>query len=68
MRKSGFCGGSVVKNPPANAGDAVSIPGEGNDIPLQYSSLANFVKRGAWGHKRVGHDSATRQMINDISL
>ena len=40
MRKSGFCGGSVVKNLPANAGDAVSIPGEGNDIPLQYSSLS----------------------------
>ena len=23
----GFPGGTVVKNPPANAGDAVSIPG-----------------------------------------
>ena len=53
MRKSGFCGGSVVKNLPANAGDAVSIPGEGNDIPLQYSSLANFVKRGAWVTKEL---------------
>ena len=59
MRKSGFHGGSVVKNPPANAGDAVSIPklgrfpGEGNGNPLQYSSVANFVKRGAWGHKEL---------------
>ena len=25
----GFQGGSVVKNPPANAGDAGSIPGSG---------------------------------------
>ena len=38
-------GGSVIKNPPASAGDVGSIPGsgrspgEGNDIPLQYSCL-----------------------------
>ena len=37
---SDFPGGSVVKNPPANAGDIGSIPGwrrspgEGNDNPL----------------------------------
>ena len=41
----GFPGGSVVKNPPANAGNAGSIPGwggspgEGNVNPLQYSCL-----------------------------
>ena len=51
---SGFPGGSVGKNPPANAGDADSIPesgrspGEGNDNPLQYSSLGNPMDRGAW--------------------
>ena len=50
----GFPGGSVVKNPPANAGDAGSIPGsgrspgEGNGNPLQYSSLGNPMDRGAW--------------------
>ena len=39
----GFPDGSVVKTPPANAGDAGSItgsgrsPGEGNDNPLYYS-------------------------------
>ena len=39
----GFPGGSVVKNLPANAGDAGLIPGlgrvpgEGNGNPLQYS-------------------------------
>ena len=39
-----FPGGSVAKNPPANAGDAGSIPrsgrspGEGNGNPLQCSS------------------------------
>jgi len=24
------------------------MPGEGNDIPLQYSSLGNPMDRGAW--------------------
>ena len=50
----GFPGGSVVKNPPANAGDVGSVPGsgkapeEGNGIPLQYSCLENSMERGAW--------------------
>ena len=53
----GFPGGSVVKNPPANVGDARdagSIPGlgrflrEGNNNPLQYSCLENPIDRGAW--------------------
>ena len=50
----GFPGGSVVKNLPANAGDAGLIPGlertpgEGNDNPLQYSCLGNSMDRGAW--------------------
>ena len=50
----GFPGGSVVKNLPANAGDAVSIPGlggspgEGNGNPIQYSCLGNPMDRRAW--------------------
>ena len=53
----GFPGGAAVKNLPANAGDtgdAGSIPGlkrspgKGNDNPLQYSSLENFMERKAW--------------------
>ena len=51
----GFSGGSVVKNPPANAGDAGNyIPGlgqspeEGNGNPLQYSCLESPMDRGAW--------------------
>ena len=31
--EEGFPGGSVVKNPPANAGDASVIPGSGRSIP-----------------------------------
>ena len=50
----GFPGGSVVKNPPANAGDPGSIPGpgrspgEGNGNPLQYSCPGSPKDRGAW--------------------
>ena len=50
----GFPGGSVVKNPPANAGDAGFIrgsgrsPGVGNGNPLQYSCLEHPMDRGAW--------------------
>ena len=53
----GFPGGTVVKNPPANAGDTGdtgSIPGSGrssaggNGNPLQYSCLKNSMGRGAW--------------------
>ena len=48
----GFSGGSVVKDLPANAGDAGLIPGtgispgEGNSNPLQYSCLGNPMDRG----------------------
>ena len=46
--------GSVVKNPPANAGDTDSIPGserspeEENGNPFQYSCLGNPMDRAAW--------------------
>ena len=53
----GFPGGSVVKNPPANTGDARDVdsipglgrsPGEGNGNPLQNSCLGNPMDKGAW--------------------
>ena len=49
----GFPGSSVVKNPPANAGDTGSVPnpgrspGEGNNL-LQYSCLGNSMDGGTW--------------------
>ena len=52
----GFPGGTVVRNPPANARDrrdSGSIPrsgrspGVGNGNPLQYSCLENSMDRGA---------------------
>ena len=48
-----FPDGSVVKNPPANAGDAGLIPGlerspgGENGNPLQCSCLGNPIDRGA---------------------
>ena len=59
----GFPGGSVVKSPPANAGDVgdsgliprlTSSLEAGHDHPLQYSCLENPMDRGAWwvtGHR-----------------
>ena len=53
----GFPGGTVVKNLPANAGDAEDVgsmpesgrfPGKGNGNPLQYSCLRKPMDRGAW--------------------
>ena len=70
-----FPGGSVVKNPPANAEDARDTgsipgmgrsPGEGNSNPFQDSFLGNPMDRGAWWatvHRitRVRHDIVTKQ-------
>ena len=54
---TGFSGGSMEKNLPANAGDAGSIPGlgrspgGGNGNPIQYSCLKIPTHRGAgWVH------------------
>ena len=54
---TGFPGGSVVKNLPANAGGSRDVgstpvsgrsPGVGNGNPLQYSYLEKSIDRGAW--------------------
>ena len=53
----GFPSGTVVKDPPANVGDARDVnsnpgpgifTGEGNGNPLQYSCLENSMDRRAW--------------------
>ena len=52
-----FPGGTLVKNPPANAGDTRDTgsvlesrrsPGRGNGNPLQYSYMGNTMDKGAW--------------------
>ena len=65
-----FPGGSVVKNPPANAGDMGSIPGsgrspeEGNGDPLQYSCLGNPMDRRAW-HATVHGLQKSQTQLSD---
>ena len=54
VKHTGFQRDVVVKNPPANAGDAGLIPvlgrspGGGNGNPLQFSCLGNPLDREAW--------------------
>ena len=72
-----FSGGSMVKNPPANAGELGSIPGlkrsfgEGNGNPLtsvflpgKYHGQRSQVGYSPWGSQRVRHDWATKQLKN----
>ena len=70
MKKSDLPGGSVVNNPPANAGDPRDVgsipgsgrcPGVGNGNPLQYScwKLPWTEELGGLqsvGSQRVGHN------------
>ena len=71
----GFPGGTVVKNPSANAGDARDVssipgsggsPGVGNGSSLQYSCPGNSMDRGAWGDKSPrGHkESDTTEQLS----
>ena len=63
----------MVKNLPAKAGDARSIPGlgrppgEGNGNPLQYSCLGNPMDRGAWWATVHGvkKESDTTERLNN---
>ena len=69
----GFPGGSVVKNPPAKAGDMSLILGSGgdlgvgNDNPFRYSCLEKFHGQRSpgglqsMGSQRVGHALAAKQ-------
>ena len=67
--------GTVVKNLPANAGDARhmgSIPPsgrsseEGNGNPFQYSCLENPIDRRAWRHIVHGVPKSQTQLIKHI--
>ena len=61
----GFPGGSVVKNPPANAGDMGLIPGSGrspeggngNPLPIflpgEYLGQRSLVGFSPWGHEEL---------------
>ena len=67
----GFLGGSVVKNLPANAGDAIPCLGWEESLEEEMSTHSrilackNPTDRGAWqgpmGLQRVGHDLVNKQ-------
>ena len=63
----GFPDGSLVKNPPANAGDTSSFLGSGRSPeggsgnPLQYSCLGNSIDRGVW--RATVHGVTKRQEL-----
>ena len=65
-----FPGGSVVKNPPTNAGDKSSIagsgrsPGEGNGNLSQYSHLGNPIDKGGWRAMVHGITKSQTQLRN----
>ena len=69
----------MVRNPPASAGEAGSIPGSGrspgggNGNPLQYACLENPMDGGAWwatgqGVARVRHDRVTNEQRRQTSV
>ena len=51
-RTLGSHDGSAVKNPPANAGVF---------LPRKFNGQRSLVGYNPWGHKRAGHDLATKQ-------
>ena len=75
----GFPGGSIVKNPLANAGDSGDMglipgsgrsPGGGNGNPYPYSCLENLMDREAkWatvhGVTKSGHDRVPKHKYKE---
>ena len=64
-KSMGFPGGSVVKNPPANAVDEDSIPGQEDPLEkeiathfFQYFCLGNPMDREAWWDTVSGYQKS----------
>ena len=69
----GFPGGTVVKNPPANAGDAGSTSGSGRSpwrrkwqptpvfLPGKSHRQGSLAGDSPWDRKRVQHGLVTKQ-------
>ena len=61
----GFLGGSVIKNPPANAGDTSSIPGQEDALKKEMTTHSSILAceihgQRSLGSQRVGHDLTTK--------
>ena len=68
MSSTGFPGGSVVKNLPANVGDSGSIPGLRREMATHSGILALKIPRTedpgglqSKGYQKIGHDLVTKQ-------
>ena len=76
MQERGFLGGSVIQNPPANAGDVCLIPSQENPLEKEMATHFSIL---AWGIpwteepggiysprscKRVGRDFGTKTTTN----
>ena len=72
LNKKYLSGGSMVKNPPANAGDLGSILGSRRSLEQAMAPIPVFLPvishrqrspagYSPWDHKRVRHDLATKQ-------
>ena len=68
----GFPGSSVVQNPPANAGDADSIPRSGNSLEEEMATTpvflpGNCMDRGTWWATvhNVTRESDTPYQLNN---
>ena len=76
MAQQGFPGGSVVNNPPANAGDVSLIPGsrrspgEGNGTPVFLPGKSHghrsLVGYSPWGHKEPDTTQHTCKEVDQI--
>ena len=75
--KGGIPDGTMIKNLPASAEDAGSMPGsgrspgEGNGNPLQNSYLGNAMDRGAWQatvHGVAKESDMTERLSNNKML
>ena len=71
---AGIPGGSVVKNPPGNAGDKGFIPGlgrspgGGNVNSFQYSCLGNPMDRAAWWATVHGVSKSSTHLSNGAHM
>ena len=53
MVKLGFPGGSVVENPPANAGDVGSIPGQEDPLEKEMQPTPGFLPAESHGQRSL---------------
>ena len=70
-------GDSAVKNPPTNAGDAGSVPGQGDPLEKEMATHSSVLARetpwslagyNPWDPQRVRHNLATKQHNKNQNL